>query len=109
MPLDPDKLMSLRLPDTEQRYTAKDVMLYALGVGLGHDPLDARELAFVYEKNLKVLPTFPVVLGFDPFLLRDIEYRREFRNDGAWRGASHPAPSTRNIRHDSSRATASLT
>ena len=71
MPLDPDKLMSLRLPDTEQRYTAKDVMLYALGVGLGHDPLDARELAFVYEKNLKVLPTFPVVLGFDPFLLRD--------------------------------------
>jgi acyl dehydratase len=71
MPLDPDKLMSLRLPDTEQRYTAKDVMLYALGVGLGHDPLDARELGFVYEKNLKVLPTFPVVLGFDPFLLRD--------------------------------------
>ena len=71
MPLDPDKLLSLRLPDTEQRYTAKDVMLYALGVGLGHDPLDARELAFVYEKNLKVLPTFPVVLGFEPFLLRD--------------------------------------
>lgn len=73
MPLDPDKLMSLRLPDTEQRYTAKDVMLYALGVGLGHDPLDARELAFVYEKKLKALPTFPVVLGFDPFLLRDID------------------------------------
>ena len=71
MPLDPDKLMSLRLPDTEQRYTAKDVMLYALGVGLGHDPLDVDELAFVYEKHLKVLPTFPVVLGFDPFLLRD--------------------------------------
>ena len=33
-------------------------MLYALGVGLGHDPLNADELAFVYEKNLKVLPTF---------------------------------------------------
>ena len=73
MPLDPAKLLSLKLPDTEQHYTEKDVMLYALGVGLGHDPVDARELAFVYEKNLKVLPTFPVVLGFEPFLLRDID------------------------------------
>ncbi len=73
MPLDPARLLSLKLPDTERHYTAKDVMLYALGVGLGHDPLDTRELAFVYEKNLKVLPTFPVVLGFEPFLLRDID------------------------------------
>ena len=71
MPIDPDKLVALVFPDTEQSYSEKDVMLYALGVGLGHDPLDRRELAFVYEKELKVLPTFPVVLGFDPFLLRD--------------------------------------
>jgi acyl dehydratase len=73
MPIDPDKLLSIRIPDKEQRYSEKDVMLYALGVGFGHDPVDARELAFVYEKNLKVLPTFPVVLGFDPFLLRDLD------------------------------------
>jgi acyl dehydratase len=73
MPLDPERLLSLKLPDIEQHYTEKDAMLYALGVGLGHDPVDERELAFVYEKNLKVLPTFPVVLGFEPFLLRDID------------------------------------
>ncbi len=71
MPIDPDKLVALAFPDTEQSYSEKDVMLYALGIGLGSDPLDQRELAFVYEKNLKVLPTFPVVLGFEPFLLRD--------------------------------------
>jgi hypothetical protein len=71
MAIKPDKLLALRIPDTEQTYSEKDVILYALGVGLGHDPLDERELAFVYEKNLKVLPTFPVVLGFQPFLLRD--------------------------------------
>ncbi len=71
MPLDPARLLSLKLPDTERHYTEKDVMLYALGVGLGHDPLDTCELVFVYENNLKVLPTFPVVLGFEPFLLRD--------------------------------------
>jgi acyl dehydratase len=73
MSIDPDRLLALRIPDIEQSYTAKDVMLYALGVGLGHDPLDARELAFVYERNLKVLPTFPVVLGFEPFMLRDLD------------------------------------
>ena len=38
-------------------------MLYALGVGLGHDPMNEDELAFVYEKNLKVLPTMATVLG----------------------------------------------
>lgn len=46
-------------------------MLYALGLGLGHDPMDRRELEFVYEKDLKVLPTFAAVLGFEPFLLCD--------------------------------------
>jgi len=73
MPLDPDKLLALRIPEMEQSYSEKDVILYALGIGLGRDPLDMRELAFVYEKNLKVLPTFPVVLGFQPYLLRDID------------------------------------
>lgn len=72
MPIDPDKLLAIRIPDKEQRYSEKDAMLYALGVGLGHDPINEQQLAFVYEKNLKVLPTFPVVLGFDPFLLRDL-------------------------------------
>ena len=63
MPIIPAKLLALRIPDTEQSYSQKDVMLYALGVGLGHDPVDAYELAFVYEKNLKVLPTFPAVVA----------------------------------------------
>lgn len=44
-------------------YTDKDVMLYALGVGLGADPMDETELAFVYEKGLKVVPTAATVLA----------------------------------------------
>ena len=39
-------------------------MLYALGVGLGQDPMNEDELAFVYEKQLKVLPTMATVLGY---------------------------------------------
>jgi acyl dehydratase len=44
-------------------YGDKDVMLYALGIGLGADPLDEQELAFVYERNLKVVPTAATVLA----------------------------------------------
>ncbi len=46
------------LPSSTFEYTEKDVMLYALGVGATTDELD-----FVYEKNLKVLPTYAVIAG----------------------------------------------
>jgi acyl dehydratase len=38
-------------------------MLYALGIGLGADPLNERELPFVYEKGLKVVPTAATMLS----------------------------------------------
>ena len=63
MPLNPDKLLALEIPAVEHSYGPKDCMLYALGLGLGQDPLNEDELAFVYEKNLKVLPTFAVMHG----------------------------------------------
>lgn len=51
-------------------YGDKDVMLYALGIGLGADPMNERELAFVYERDLKVVPTAAAVLAatsvYDP-------------------------------------------
>jgi acyl dehydratase len=58
-----DKLMTQEIAPAEQTYEAKDCMLYALGVGLGHDPMNEDELAFVYEKKLKVLPTMATVIG----------------------------------------------
>jgi hypothetical protein len=47
----------------EFSYGDKDVMLYALGIGLGSDPLNEAELPFVYEKGLKVVPTAVTVLA----------------------------------------------
>jgi acyl dehydratase len=44
-------------------YGDKDVMLYALGIGMGDDPLDENELPFVYEPRLKVVPTAATVLA----------------------------------------------
>jgi acyl dehydratase len=68
-----DKLKALQIPPAEQAYGPKDCMLYALGVGLGHDPMNEDELPFVYEKNLKVLPTFAAVLGYVGFWARDLD------------------------------------
>jgi len=73
MAINYDKLLALKIPDAEHTYTAKDTMLYALGVGLGHDPLDLKQLDFVYEKNLKPLPTFSAVLGYPGFWIRELD------------------------------------
>jgi len=67
------KLLGLKIPEVEHTYTDKDTILYALGVGMGHDPLNADELAFVYEKDLKPLPTFAAVLGYPGFWIRTMD------------------------------------
>ncbi len=58
----PDILEQKSAPRTFS-YGDRDVMLYALGIGLSADPLDARELAFTYERGLKVVPTAATVLA----------------------------------------------
>src|SRR3984893_6473325 len=73
MPINYDKLLALKIPEVVQAYTEKDAILYALGVGLGRDPIDEDELPFVYERNLKLLPTFAAVLGWPGFWVRDLD------------------------------------
>lgn len=64
MPIDYDDMMQSGATGLAASYDEKDVMLYALGVGFGRDPLDENELPFVYENNgLKVVPTFASVIG----------------------------------------------
>ena len=72
MPIDYDNLLALTIPEVEYIYNQKDVILYALGIGLGQNPTSEPELAFVYEKDLKVLPTFAAVLGRPDFWIRDL-------------------------------------
>lgn len=67
MTLDYRRLKSWPFGVIEHTYTEKDTMLYALGIGLGTDPLDERQLRFVYEQQLQAMPTQAVVLGFPGF------------------------------------------
>lgn len=64
MPIDYEKLLHWDIPQVEQTLTKRDTILYALGVGLGADPTDLNQLQFVYEDNLKALPTMAIILGY---------------------------------------------
>ena len=55
---------------TRQSWDARDAILYALGVGLGRDPLDQGELRFLDERDLTLLPTFAVTLASPGMWLR---------------------------------------
>ncbi len=63
MPLNYERIMAYRPADQTVAYGPRDCIIYALGIGLGMDPMDQGQLRFVYEKNLAVFPTFMAVLG----------------------------------------------
>jgi acyl dehydratase len=69
MPINYDELMALKNLGQKFAYGDREVMLYAYGIGMGADPLDERELAFVNEASaivrpLKVVPTFASVAAW---------------------------------------------
>jgi len=69
MPIKYDELMALRNLGQHYSYGDREVMLYAYGIGIGADPMDERELAFVNEavavpRRLKVVPTFASVAAW---------------------------------------------
>ncbi len=63
MPIRPDLLLANSFPEVRQSFAKRDTILYALGVGLGADPMDDSDLAFLLEDRLLALPTFAVTLG----------------------------------------------
>ena len=64
MPIQYPEILSLASDDFTARYTDRDTMLYALGVGMGADPMNEKELPFVYENGLKALPTMATVIAW---------------------------------------------
>jgi acyl dehydratase len=58
-----DRVMNKEFAALEQQITPRDCMLYALGIGLGTDPLDSRELQYTYEPGLRVFPAMANVIA----------------------------------------------
>ena len=83
MAIDIARLKGRRFPDVVQRYGPRECILYALGIGLGQDPLDGDQLRFTYERDLQMLPTMPVVLASPGF------WQREPDTGIDWHGIVH--------------------
>ncbi|AMK19884.1 MULTISPECIES: MaoC/PaaZ C-terminal domain-containing protein [Sphingobium] len=77
------QIEQLALDPVEQSYDHRDVILYALGIGYGADPLAEDELPFVYERNLQCLPSFANLLCEAPFWQKDPAFGID------WQGILH--------------------
>ncbi|MBV5266888.1 MaoC/PaaZ C-terminal domain-containing protein [Pinisolibacter aquiterrae] len=71
MAFDRDTVLNWPIPAARQVYTPRDTMLYALGIGMGHDPCDEAELPFVQERGLRAFPAMAAVLAHPGFWMRD--------------------------------------
>jgi 3-hydroxyacyl-CoA dehydrogenase/3a,7a,12a-trihydroxy-5b-cholest-24-enoyl-CoA hydratase len=62
--IDVDAALGYEFPPLTTSYEERDLALYALGVGAGVDPLDQKDLQYVYELHpdgFKALPTYAIV------------------------------------------------
>lgn len=65
-----DQLVTRAFPEIRAQYAKRDTMLYGLGVGACVDPLDPRDLQFVYEGDLQALPSMSSVLAHPGFWIK---------------------------------------
>ena len=72
MPVEPQRLLDLRLPEHDCEWAQKDCQLYALATGFGQDPVDERELRYVLEgPGFAVSPTAAITLYYDDRWMRE--------------------------------------
>lgn len=91
MPLDYEMLMSLPPREVRQSHSARDTILYALGV-VAADDLDANpaSLKFLYEEGLQALPTMAAVAAY-PGLAEGAAVRARLAANPPWRAVHHVA------------------
>lgn len=74
MTFDPEKLLSLPVRKYEQQFTKRNTILYALGLGCGAEAAESGDLQYVYEEQLKALPTMPITVASTGFWQREQQY-----------------------------------
>ncbi len=68
------EVLDWKFEDVQQSYTRRDAILYALGLGYGHDPMDEAGLRYLYEAHEQgqlVVPSLSVVMGGPGAWMRD--------------------------------------
>lgn len=72
--MDIEKIRTMAIEPIIQPYDKRDTILFALGLGYGADPLDEGELPFVYEKDLRCLPSYANILCHPGFWAQDPQF-----------------------------------
>tara|TARA_Y100001970_G_scaffold66567_2_gene84952 strand:+ start:1182 stop:2036 length:855 start_codon:yes stop_codon:yes gene_type:complete len=103
MAIDYEKIMSLETKNQEFSYSDRETMLYGLGIGFGRDPLNDEELKFVYERDLKTVPSMATVVSWGAGNMREsgINYLLVLHGEQRLR-MYEPLPHSANILVDSS-------
>jgi acyl dehydratase len=95
--MDIDALNNWKFDDIVHEFTERDTMLYALGLGFGSNPLDEKELAYVYEDGLMAVPSMALVLGYPGFWVKDprtgIDWRKLLHGE-QWLDVYKPLPTS---------------
>jgi acyl dehydratase len=60
-----NRVLSVRCSPEPSCWSDRDVILYAMAIGYGRDPLSPEELPFIFERDLKVVPTFATVAAWN--------------------------------------------
>lgn len=79
----PGKFSEMPLPSVTQEYGPENLILYALGLGYGKNQLDRDELRFIYERDIKAVPSICSVL------CRSIAWMRDPERGIDWRRVIH--------------------
>ncbi|MDP1630711.1 MAG: MaoC/PaaZ C-terminal domain-containing protein [Caulobacter sp.] len=64
MPIAYPEILTITSEPQPFAWTDRETMLYALGVGMGADPMNEQELPFVYESGLKAVPTMATTVAW---------------------------------------------
>ncbi|MET0545364.1 MAG: MaoC/PaaZ C-terminal domain-containing protein [Caulobacterales bacterium] len=72
--MDIAKIRDMQIEPIVQSFDKRDTILYALGLGFGADPLNEAELPFVYEGNLRSIPSYVNVLCHPGFWAQKPEF-----------------------------------
>jgi acyl dehydratase len=71
MPIVYEHLKAFDIPEVTQTISPRDCALYALSIGLGFDPMDEAQLAFLRQERITAMPAMANVLGYAGFWLAD--------------------------------------
>lgn len=67
MPIDVSRVSGYQFKPAEFKYDERDVSLYGLSIGIGHDPIDPDALKYIYELNGAGFFPFPTMSVIFPF------------------------------------------